>query len=119
MCIRSISRSKALVLSGLALASLMSTAAFSIAEAADQFTQPRSVRVSWRELDLSRAEGQQALHRRLRNAVEIVCGDVNVRSLTERAHVARCRQNTLSRSLVQIGALTASAPHVASIAARR
>ena len=118
MFIRSIRRSSVSGLSGLALAALTLTAGLSTGEASDLFTEPRSMRVSWPDLDLSRAEGQHALYRRLRTAANVVCGDASFRSLTERAQVARCKEDAFSKSLEQIDVATASALRVASISVR-
>lgn len=100
------SHSNILILSGLALASLIS--AGSPAAAADRFDGPRTVRVGWRDLDLSSTEGVHAMHLRLRAAARVVCGDRDPRRLNERQQVARCKRDAYSRGLASIEIVTAT-----------
>jgi UrcA family protein len=52
--------------------------------------------VSYADLDLSSPEGQEALDRRIRTAVEQVCGRPYPTDLVSQQHVRRCRIDTLS-----------------------
>ena len=62
-----------------------------LAIAADE---PTTVHVYYGDLNLTSESGIAALDRRLDRAVERVCGNGSVRSLTENRAVARCERET-------------------------
>ena len=64
--------------------------------AAPATAAPRSVAVSYADLDLSRPAGVAALDRRLSRAADAVCGPVDARDLRASAAARACRTAALS-----------------------
>jgi UrcA family protein len=71
--------------------------------------------VEYGDLDLTNAEGVQALHRRLKAAAERVCprddGRVNVE---QKAAARECRKQALDRAVRDIGSAELAALHAAT-----
>jgi UrcA family protein len=75
------------------------------------FAEPESrsaiVRIS--DLDLSAAEDQQALQRRISYAVTQVCGDMADRNLAARSPIRACRLGAMAGAQSQVSPLLANA----------
>ncbi|WP_439106670.1 UrcA family protein [Congregibacter sp.] len=74
---------------------------------ADSVASPSQVAVDVSDLDMSSATGQQALHYRLANAAEQVCGHSDLRragSVAQAARNAECYEQSLSRALSKVTA---------------
>lgn len=66
------------------------------AVAAPATASPRSIAVSYADLDLSRPAGVAALDRRLARAADAVCGPVDARDLRAMSAARACRTAALS-----------------------
>ena len=66
---------------------------------------PQQQAVSYADLDLSPAKGQEVLYFRLSRAAEAVCGSDDIRvtgSVSQATRNANCREEALSRALSQV-----------------
>lgn len=70
------------------------------------------------DLDLASDVGQTALARRIRAAVQAVCGDVDVRELQASARVRKCRRDATARAEARVAEVL-QARGVTRLAARR
>lgn len=88
------------------LALCLTLASPSLASSPDQ---PPSARVSYVDLDLTRAEGRETLDRRLAKAARSVCPVLNRSSVAERfaAHACARRARAKARVLAQVAAAKA------------
>jgi len=75
--------------------------------------------VRFSDLNLSSAEGNQRLYRRLLAAAESVCEQHAPMRPTFRADVAQCRKAAVSRAVMAIGRASLTAVHVTESARRR
>lgn len=73
--------------------------------------QPRQARVGYADLNLASTKGQQTLDRRLRRALDMVCGTTAV-SLKEFGEVRKCRKNAMAQIEPQRQAAIANAGRV-------
>jgi UrcA family protein len=80
---------------------LSGISAISQAEARNQ--EIESVRVSFADLDLEKAEGQEALEMRVRGAAQQVCGEVYSKAAREVGENRECRQYAVQQALRQVG----------------
>jgi UrcA family protein len=99
-------------------ASILAIAAIGVAGSAlaqsDDPGAPRSVRVSYADLDLANRAGAAEAFARIRNAAGHVCdGGADIRMLERQAQYARCRSEAIARAVD-----TLHAPLVASMAGR-
>ena len=60
--------------------------------------QPRQARVEYHDLNLTTEAGQETLDRRVRTALNMVCGSFHEGSLTDRKRSRQCRE----RAMVQV-----------------
>lgn len=79
----------------IATASILATAAITLTVPASAEVLPFKVskEVSYKGLDLSSAEGQKKLQKRIDYAVRVVCGNYNRRSIAELADARQCMAN--------------------------
>lgn len=73
-------------------------AAVAAASPASAQEEPRSVAVSYADLDLSTADGVGRLDRRVRNAADRVCSVNGARDLKTRGMVLACKEQTLANA---------------------
>lgn len=68
----------------------------------------REMHVAYRDLDLSRVEGQAALDTRVRSAARVVCGygTSDMRSMSSRTDKQRCYRAAIERARTNIAAVT-------------
>jgi UrcA family protein len=72
--------------------------AFAIGAHADEVTAPaRTVRYS--DLNLNTQAGAESLYHRIRNAAELVCGDVSSRQMAEAAMAKTCVDRAVAGSV--------------------
>lgn len=84
------------------------------AEPTDEFAVPE-LEITYGDLDLTSAEGVQALHRRLKAAAERVCPRTDGRVSVEQKAAARdCRKQALDRAVRDIGSPELAALHTAT-----
>jgi UrcA family protein len=60
--------------------------------------QPRAARIEYRDLNLASSTGQETLDRRVKTALNMVCGAWHEGSLSDRKRSRQCRE----RAMVQI-----------------
>lgn len=73
--------------------------------------EPISVRVSYADLNLAGAPGQQVLQRRIAFAAKIVCGSSDPVNLEFTRAVAECRSETIADAQPAFNAAVATARH--------
>lgn len=64
--------------------------------------RPPSLRVNFSDLNLSTAQGQTTLDRRIARAVDRICGRVSFSSIAQRMEIERCRRNALRSTETQV-----------------
>jgi len=64
---------------------------------------PRSVRVRFSDLDLSKADGVTALKARIRGAARQVCEESGTREIEAPVRFDRCMAETTSQALAKVG----------------
>lgn len=64
--------------------------------------EPMPMAVSFAGLDLSSPEGQQLLDRRIRRALDQVCGRDDMRDLAQAAAIRRCRRDAMAGARPQV-----------------
>lgn len=82
-------------------AALLLGVCFGTAPAMAQLAPQRET-VHLGDLDFGTAAGQRALHHRLVDAVNRVCGDIDRRNLAESAAVGNCRILAMKDALTQV-----------------
>ena len=83
------------------------------AEPIREFAVPR-IAVEYGDLDLTSADGVQALHRRLAYAAERVCPRSDGLNLHDKALARECRKQALDRAVREIGSPELAALHAAT-----
>lgn len=78
----------------------------------------RSVKVSYRDLDLATAAGTRALHERISAAARKVCAVENIRVLDAVAAGASCQSEAVSHALDDVRASHPSADYAVNLARR-
>ncbi len=63
----------------------------------------QSMRVSYADLNLNRAEDAQTLYTRLRRTAETVCEDTHRKSLREMIEQKECREIALDQAVREVG----------------
>ena len=85
-----------------------------VARAADRgLGAPRSVKVFFSELNLTKPEGTAILYTRIRNAARTVCGPVDIALLEERAYWNQCVNETIANAVAKVGNTNFTAYHLA------
>lgn len=74
--------------------------------------QPRKAIIDYRDLNLSSPTGQKALDRRLRTALNMVCGYRHERSLADQNKIHQCRKRAMIQIAPQRQAATERASRV-------
>jgi UrcA family protein len=104
---------KCAALAVFAVAGMLLSAALA-AESKGPFAVPE-VAVEYGDLDLTKPEGVQALHRRLKAAAERVCPRTDGRVKLEQKILAReCRKQALEHAVREIGSPELAALHAAT-----
>lgn len=75
-------------------------------------SDPARVEVSYRDLDLSSAQGAKALYRRIDRAAIHVCARLNGRSLHEKTQFQQCRREAIANAVASVNRTTLTAEHV-------
>ena len=76
------------------------------AVAAEQEAGPlKAVKVSYADLDITRAEGRETLMTRLHGAAQSVCGEPRSKVAREIRENRECRQYAVQRALRQVGSV--------------
>ena len=74
-----------------------------VARAVDHWGAPRSVKVSFSDLDLTKPQGAAALYARIRNAARSVCGPVDGHLLEEKAAWTECVNAAIGDAVATVG----------------
>ena len=92
-------------------------ATFAVAPAHAELGAPRSVAVSFADLDLKTESGQKQLRKRVNFAAEVVCGPADTLSYHSKKSVGACQDNAISnasRAMVEVIAQAGSTIRVAA-----
>jgi len=92
-------------------------AAFAAMPAHAELGAPRSVAVSYTDLDLKTATGQNQLRKRIAFAAELVCGPADTLSYHSKKSVAGCRDRAVAgaqQGMVEVFAQAGSTIRVAA-----
>ena len=86
----------------LTLTSLLGLGAAAGSVSCAQAAEAPTVKVSYKDLDLSRATDVHTLYRRLERASAQVCGDMPAASLAQRMAYERCYQSALESAVLEV-----------------
>jgi UrcA family protein len=86
----------------LTLTSLLGLGAAAGAVSCAQAAEAPSIKVSYKDLDLSRATDVNTLYRRLERASAQVCGDMPSESLAQHMAYTRCYQSALESAVLEV-----------------
>lgn len=92
-------------------------AAFAAMPAQADLGAPRSVAVSYSDLDLKTATGQDQLKKRIAYAAEVVCGSADTLSYYSKKSIAGCRDRAVAgaqQGMVEVFAQAGSTIRVAA-----
>ena len=85
-----------------------------VARAADRrLDAPRTMKVFFSEVDLTKPEGTAILYTRIRNAARTVCGPVDIALQEERAYWNRCVNESIANAVAKVGNANLTAYHLA------
>jgi UrcA family protein len=84
-----------------------------VAATADRGDEPRTQRVNFADLDLTRGPGVVALYARIRSAAQQVCGTVDARQLEAITNSHRCTKQAIARAVREVNAPTLTSYYIA------
>jgi UrcA family protein len=96
--------------------SLLSVAVAAAFVASPVLAEKVSMTVSYRDLDLTHAEGVAALRHRVANAVTAVCGEADTANLRSEEGVRACRRHAVAGADAQIALAVSEARQLAAAA---